>query len=466
MSSESPPPSYASIHYSQKQEHSYLWEISQIPRANSFTTHRIENHGIAKKIYSLAHALLIPWQTFLQVVARIKEPSPGEYKDRKCRAALIRIGAYIATPCLFPIAMISLIVGGALHLAMHVKRPYISYIGPNEQMNKEQCAKRDLSAPHQLQILTYNIGLVPEALATATNLRPICDRAREIVTWVCDKRQTADVICFQETFHVGGTRILANGIQKKYPYIIHSVAPHGSGFSSGLMIASKYPLERVSFLRFNGIAEEALATKGLLGVRVLLGATHYANIYNIHTQALLGKKVMGVRRDQILHAQREILAIHERDLLSPSPRQKMGDFLCGDFNASSRTAWNQENQGEVSVPALLNSFSYTASQKDHGTWWDGIIPKIPSFIKSRLARDGIPLGKENNPQATQPRWGTRAWADNDQLRTVTQALFDYHFAAHLSEGSNGSSRILQIIPPNKESASSDHLPVLAAYQLL
>ncbi|KAM6350466.1 sphingomyelin phosphodiesterase 5-like [Podargus strigoides] len=117
--------------------------------------------------------------------------------------------------------------------------------------------------------------LVP---AETTELVPA--GATELVPAVLSESFPADVdfVCLQEVFDAAATATLCQGLAGTFPHILSQVGTRGVPgghlklFNSGLFLASRYQPLAVTFHPFpNGAREDALATKGLLAVQVLLG---------------------------------------------------------------------------------------------------------------------------------------------------------------------------------------------------
>ncbi|KAG9466494.1 hypothetical protein GDO78_016573 [Eleutherodactylus coqui] len=92
--------------------------------------------------------------------------------------------------------------------------------------------------------------------------------------------QSPDFLCLQEVFDGRASRKLRRCLSSSFPYILYDVGPsgpHGCGFkffNSGLFLASRHPLVNAKYYIYpNARGEDALASKGLLCVKVYLGTT-------------------------------------------------------------------------------------------------------------------------------------------------------------------------------------------------
>ncbi|KAJ3595865.1 hypothetical protein NHX12_002277 [Muraenolepis orangiensis] len=92
-----------------------------------------------------------------------------------------------------------------------------------------------------------------------------------------------DFLALQEVFDHGSTTRLRQQLHRYFPYVLSDVGRYGwkgccSSFkfiNSGLMLASRYPILDARFECYpNGRAEDALASKGALFVKVQVGTSH------------------------------------------------------------------------------------------------------------------------------------------------------------------------------------------------
>ncbi|XP_063813021.1 sphingomyelin phosphodiesterase 5-like [Pseudophryne corroboree] len=108
--------------------------------------------------------------------------------------------------------------------------------------------------------------------------------------------QNADFLCLQEVFDGRASRKLRRCLAPSFPHILYDVGPSGphSGgfkfFNSGLFLASRHPLINAKYYFYpNARGEDALASKGLLCVKVHIGLTEqkqrivgYINCTHLH----------------------------------------------------------------------------------------------------------------------------------------------------------------------------------------
>lgn len=318
------------------------WRASfdTLPKQTSYSTH-LGGSSVDEKIYVLAQYLLIPLRYALQLFAYTIEPLPGANKDCFLRGLITRITSATLLFFLVPLAIGCILPAFPLHFYGHKGRPFISVI------ENQQARTPAPPAPNQLDMRTYNLGFVYESVGILGDLRPPVERAVEIGQHILAEENPPAVIGFQEGFHSDATRALCDTIKAKYPYIIHSVAPHGFGLCSGFIWACQYPPEEVTFRYFDDlIGPERLSMRGLIGLRLRLGDQQYANVYSTHLQAWQGRDRAEVRRQQLLQIINWIDQDHILDRIRERSRQKVGDFLMGDLNLSLVDSWGDYNDCE------------------------------------------------------------------------------------------------------------------------
>ena len=327
--------------------------------------------------------------------------------------------------------------------------------------------------------------MVHNFMSISNDLREVLIRANELADAILKDQKGPNVICLQETFNEDAIEILCMRLKVKYPYIIHSIAPHISGFNSGLMLLSQFPIEELTYRRFdNSLGEEGLATKGALGVRLKLDNEKYVHIYNVHTQGLPGHKRAKIRLKQ-LH---QVVNWIEADLEKMAAQNKTPptrSLLLGDLNISRISAWEELNDEEEESFNLLEQKFYNIFTKDHnpltseriggerlfnegkenyGTWEMGPFPKKPWIFKwedwlYRKWHHLPPKKKYENAPKPFSGWGLK----NQWTQSTTPAYFDYILSLKGKEGglsANDQAEIRRIDPISaKVSGISDHLPV-------
>ncbi|XP_078530522.1 sphingomyelin phosphodiesterase 5-like [Lissotriton helveticus] len=150
----------------------------------------------------------------------------------------------------------------------------------------------------------------------------------------------ADFVCLQEVFDKRAANRLSVLLSPVYEHILYDVGVYGplgcsdfKFFNSGLFLASRYAILTAQYRHFaNGSGEDALAAKGLLCVKVLVGVigekriVGYMNCTHLHAPEADGH----IRCAQLTTLLTWITDFQEKNT---SPTDLVAfDVLCGDFN--------------------------------------------------------------------------------------------------------------------------------------
>lgn len=454
----------------------------------------------AEKARAISQFLLIPFRKSLQLIAYSIQPSPGEDKKvasfRKAGPVRLLTGLLGITFLLVSIAFaITLFPFHLAALIAYKKRPVITYIKNAPESGFIE--KPEMSQDKPLHVRTHNIGFVLESMRIVGDLRSVKQRAHELVDFVMNDEAQPDIICFQEAFHEDGTRILCEGLKNKYPYIITNVLPTASGFSSGAMIASKYPIMDLSFhcLKYN-LGPERLSPRGVLRVKVDTDKGP-VNIYQAHTQSIVGKDRSEVRDKQLQQIKQIMRTDFEKD--------NHPQIIMGDLNTSALDAWGNSNIADANNPEkavqerLHQEFEdvflkdhdpelgvRTPGSKSHflakdnarlalekplteptASWYAGLFAHKDHDMVSAGIHKKMKLDREKHHYTVEPvvepeqepTWGTKNWRTNQPANT---SRFDYILFPRYKEASqlDGRAEIRRVfVPQDQQSAASDHLPV-------
>ncbi|XP_066536868.1 sphingomyelin phosphodiesterase 5 [Hoplias malabaricus] len=153
-----------------------------------------------------------------------------------------------------------------------------------------------------------------------------------------------DIVCLQEVFDKRAARKLVNTLGPVFGHILYDVGvyacqPCGTCssfkfFNSGLFVASRFPVLEAQFHCFpNGRGEDALASKGLLSLKVQLGLQRgekkmvgYFNCTHLHAPEGDGE-IRCEQLDMVTQWIAEFQAITRQQ-----DEMVVFDVLCGDFN--------------------------------------------------------------------------------------------------------------------------------------
>ncbi|KAL0985458.1 hypothetical protein UPYG_G00157150 [Umbra pygmaea] len=154
-----------------------------------------------------------------------------------------------------------------------------------------------------------------------------------------------DIMCLEEVFDKRAAGMLKDTLRPLFNHILYDVGVYACQppgcccstfkfFNSGLFLASRYPLLEAQYHCFpNGRGEDALAAKGLLSAKVLVGQSHgqknvvgYFNCTHLHAPEGEGE----IRCEQLNMITKWI---HEFQQAHGKPDEVVVfDVLCGDFN--------------------------------------------------------------------------------------------------------------------------------------
>ncbi|KAG7469731.1 hypothetical protein MATL_G00131860 [Megalops atlanticus] len=153
-----------------------------------------------------------------------------------------------------------------------------------------------------------------------------------------------DIVCLEEVFDKRAALRLTEALGPLFGHILYDVGVYAcqtpgccSGFkffNSGLFVASRYPLLEAQYHCFsNGRGEDALAAKGLLSVKVLVGQNQsqkkvvgYFNCTHLHAPEGEG----AIRCEQLSMLTKWIGEFQEKN--KQADEVVVFDVLCGDFN--------------------------------------------------------------------------------------------------------------------------------------
>ncbi|MGO0309636.1 endonuclease/exonuclease/phosphatase family protein [Endozoicomonas acroporae] len=328
-----------------------------------------------------------------------------------------------------------------------------------------------------LHLMTYNTGLMPSFIRNLNDLRSSQQRSGEIAAALtCNPDVIPDVVCFQEVFDQQAAKRLCQDLSGHYHHIVHSVAPRETGLNSGLAIASKYPVQEVSFRPFSDLAaEDQLANKGLLRIVLDLGNDKTAVVYNTHLQAKDGQTYDAIRVAELKQIRRWVEADSNND--RQNNRHHHGIFLMGDLNIArsdeqGRVIKNEQyQQGRQALGEKFTDSYYETHDEESDT---RLVERSESFfvnsdqatIKAadRREPDGSwYLGAGNKVRYP---WGSKRWKAHPQV--ASHCIYDRQLVYRDIEKKWAShTEIRQLgldVADDLESGLSDHLPVSVIYR--
>ncbi|KAM3939777.1 sphingomyelin phosphodiesterase 5-like [Leptodactylus fuscus] len=302
--------------------------------------------------------------------------------ERSSGAALRFLGLLFGVPLFLllfvlslPLCFFGLLLWAPLH---QIRRPF-SY---QQSVNSRDPPERTITGDCSFIFVSANLCLLPDGLARFSNLSHTQRRVTSISKLLCsppeqgrdtlaicrtedvlpmietpckrvagggedgpfevseDFPQNADFICLQEVFDGRASRKLRRCLGDSFPYILYDVGPSGPRgcgfkfFNSGLFLASRHPpLSAKYYIYPNARGEDALASKGLLCVKVHLGTTEqrqsivgYMNCTHLHAP----ESDAAIRCDQMSLLLQWVSDFQAEN--SQDGELVAFDVLCGDLN--------------------------------------------------------------------------------------------------------------------------------------
>uniref|UniRef100_A0A3Q4ADN5 sphingomyelin phosphodiesterase n=1 Tax=Mola mola TaxID=94237 RepID=A0A3Q4ADN5_MOLML len=153
-----------------------------------------------------------------------------------------------------------------------------------------------------------------------------------------------DILCLEEVFDKRAAQKLTRELKPVFGHILYDVGVYGCQpscscssfkfFNSGLFLASRFPVLKAQYHCFpNSRGEDALAAKGLLSVKVLIGkcrnqrkAVGYFNCTHLHAPEGEGE----IRCEQLNMVTKWIGEFQHAN--TQLDEDVVFDVLCGDFN--------------------------------------------------------------------------------------------------------------------------------------
>ena len=195
---------------------------------------------------------------------------------------------------------------------------FVSPPSPKESPKEPPTKARDLS------FISANVACMPGPVSVLLNrLPPAPERVSLLANHLCDQKgEEPDFVCLQESF-VENTSLCQALVEQGY-FVIGGI--RGVGLNSGLVVASKTPIESAGFYQFKARrGEDALAKKGALIFSTTVNNKRIV-VANAHLQAKFGAKYAAVRYQQFGELKKSIELFVAEQHLEGCPIMLMGDF--------------------------------------------------------------------------------------------------------------------------------------------
>lgn len=215
-----------------------------------------------------------------------------------------------------------------------------------------------------LHLLTWNVQFLPRSMQIFS--KALRKKQRVRLPWVAEHCQSMnyDVIVFQEVFDRPILKRLQKALQADYPYQVAPLRQAGRWTSSGILIVSKHPMEKVGAVIYpKGVSTDAWAAKGCTLVRLDKDG---APIYIAGTHLQAGQKVEARAQRSIQYrAMHELIETHTKTETCPI-------IITGDLNTSASDYIAYREMLEVlqaDGQAIDDPRPYTIDHQN--TWNDG-----------------------------------------------------------------------------------------------
>lgn len=233
----------------------------------------------------------------------------------------------------------------------------------------------------QLYLLTWNVQFLPRSMQIFS--KALRKKQRVRLPWVIEHCQSIDydVIVFQEVFDRPILKHLQKALQVDYPYQVAPLRQAGRWTSSGVLIVSKHPMEKVGGVVYpKGVSVDAWASKGCTLVRLNKNGE---GIYIAGTHLQAGRKAKAQAQRLIQYrAIHELIETHTKTNTCPI-------IITGDFNtrASDRIAYHEMLEVlQAKDQAIDDPRPYTV---DHQNTWNDVGKQQLDYVLWRSGRSPI-----------------------------------------------------------------------------
>jgi len=284
---------------------------------------------------------------------------PGRYGQSKskpgevCHRSLLTAELLVCVPLAIPLGTFGILCRS---VAVGLGKEDFTFVRPPSEKDIQipQVNKR-----RALKIRTHNMGCLPH-ISPANGLVLPRKRVKALLRNLLQGND--DIICLQEVFDVDVCNYLIRKLQnppqsssvrenKGYNWILADCDPKPYRLNSGLLIASRYPLENPQFVRYpKRIYEDVLAGKGVLGCTAILGQNskgqkYKLSIFTTHSQHGSTKRAEAVRYHQFELALAFIEEYNKKYLTEDDII--VGSVFMGDFNLSPISARIDKRTGRI-----------------------------------------------------------------------------------------------------------------------
>lgn len=220
-------------------------------------------------------------------------------------------------------------------------------------------AHKSLSPDKKITVMNWNVCFFPEGLSMLFGgVLPWQDRLEGVAEKI--KRTNADIVCLQEVFSTAAALDLYRLLKEEYAYFAIHIGPKPYGFdsnslglSSGLFVASKYPMDGILFTPFTEEETPKVRGYGFFSFTV-------QDSFRLVTTHLNPGQDPGDLKYRKAQLKAIYKSVDERNGGHPT-------FLCGDFNIEKTSTEYQEEVAPYCVNNLTGN-QWTCLEL-RNFWW-------------------------------------------------------------------------------------------------
>lgn len=330
----------------------------------------------------------------------------------------------------------SLLTGYGLYtaLAVFTTLPGIALRSLAINLSKEpflfvggQAKEKVLSANSSFSLLSWNICFVPGGYSiTDGGVLPYFYRAEKITKEILNK--DADVVCLYETFDTGSAMDLAEALKSQYSHIYFNISPRTVGTSSGIFIASKFPITEFDVELFPEdtlIGTTKYSAKSIVGFTIQSEEKDVARILTSHAQH--AEEPEFPTEDEIAANRKQMEIIKEKVRIVAD--KNLAVIISGDLNVCRKNLEVVPGITLVdSTPTNIDSSTLTfldGNKKSMIPTWDGDDSCAPRFYGKKISKAlelDYTLALENRVQSIVTTIGETHY---DRTKVTLDALSDH-----------------------------------------
>ena len=178
------------------------------------------------------------------------------------------------------------------------------------------------SSDDMIKMVSYNVKMLPKICNALSEKNQISQQNRLNYLIEFLKKESFDVVNLQEVFDPKAVELLKEALAKQYPYCIKP-SKKGIGFSNGLMVLSKFPMDNIKTIYFQKLKFfDFFVSKGAISYHILI-QNQNLGIINTHLQS---------DYNPLTASNTRINQLKDIHLLMSSNKSTSSFILAGDFN--------------------------------------------------------------------------------------------------------------------------------------